>query len=71
LDHHRTPDGGSRLTYRDFSTRRSWVCGTAPADVPSKAMLEWVIDRCRYFDVINDRGDVFVVGQPVIDPCMM
>lgn len=61
----RTATGGSLLTYRDFRGG-SWVCGEAPADVPERAVLEWVVGECRYGDAIIEHGTVFVVAQPVI-----
>lgn len=64
----RSASGGNLVTYVDSGTRRSWVCGKTPADVPDKAVLEWVVERCRYGDAIIERGMVFVVAQPVIEP---
>jgi len=63
----RSARGGNLVTYTDAGTRRHWVCGETPADVPDKAVLEWVIGQCCYGDVIIERSTVFFVGQPAIE----
>ena len=44
------------------------VCGESPVDVPDRAVLEWVVERCRYGDAIIEHGIAFVLVQPVIEP---
>src|SRR5882724_4215580 len=63
----RSASGGNFVTYTDAGTRRHWVCGETPADVPDKAVLEWVVEQCRYGDSIIERDAVFVVSQPAIE----
>lgn len=62
-----TREGCTRVSYFDFTTRKSWRCGEVPADVSSRATLEWVVGQCRYNDLIVDNGNVFLVTQPVIE----
>ena len=63
----RLAGGGNLVTYRDAGTRRHWACGETPADVPDRAVLEWVLGHCHYGDAIIERGMVFVVAQPVVE----
>ena len=68
VGNHRSASGGNLVIYVDSGTRRSWVCGESPVDVPDRAVLEWVVERCRYGDAIIEHGIAFVLVQPVIEP---
>jgi hypothetical protein len=59
-----TADGARRLDYFDFTTRKSWCCGTAPARVSRAAVVEWVVSRCHWCDLIVDEEGQWAVVQP-------
>ena len=62
--------GGRRLTYRDFTTRKTWVAGTAANHVTPTRIVAWILARVAH----QTRGDVqrlrssAAIGMPTSSP---
>ncbi|TMH56589.1 MAG: hypothetical protein E6H53_14675 [Betaproteobacteria bacterium] len=61
--------GGRRLTYRDFTTRKTWVAGTAANHVTPTHIVAWILDQpMEWGDLIClEDGNVLQVQQVVVE----